>query len=377
MKFTIHQEDINTSARTGEIITDRGHIPTPVFMPIGTRGTVKAISPDELNTIDSKIILGNTYHLYLKPGHELIGRAGGLHSFMNWNEALLSDSGGFQVFSLAKLNKVNDEGVEFQSHIDGSRHMFTPEFSMEIQQHLGADIIMAFDECPPGQADYQTVETAVQRTTKWMARCTNHITKNYGIHKWEQTLLPIIQGNIYPELRQKSVEELTPFAACGVAIGGLAVGEAKSDMFETIEQMDELLPKDQPRYLMGVGRPTDLVRSVKRGIDMFDCVLPTRNARNGQLFTSAGIVNIRNERHKEEFVPVDENCNCDLCKNYTCAYLRHLLNVNEILGHRLATLHNLTYYMDLMKTMRGEIAAGTFDDWSHNYLKTMLEHKGM
>ena len=377
MKFTIHHQDINTSARKGEIITDRGHIPTPVFMPIGTRGTVKAISPDELNTIDSKIILGNTYHLYLKPGHELIGRAGGLHSFMNWNGALLSDSGGFQVFSLAKLNKINDDGVEFQSHIDGSRHMFTPEFSMEIQQHLGADIIMAFDECPPGQADYQTVETAVERTTKWMARCTNHIAKNHGIHEWEQTVLPIIQGNIYPELRQKSVEELTPFAACGVAIGGLAVGEAKSDMFETIEQMDELLPKDQPRYLMGVGRPTDLVRSVKRGMDMFDCVLPTRNARNGQLFTSAGIVNIRNERHKEEFVPVDENCNCDLCKNYTCAYLRHLLNVNEILGHRLATLHNLTYYMDLMKTMRGEIAAGTFDDWSHNYLKTMLEHKGM
>ncbi|HIM74164.1 MAG TPA: tRNA-guanine transglycosylase, partial [Candidatus Marinimicrobia bacterium] len=230
----MHQEDINTSARTGEIITDRGHIPTPVFMPIGTRGTVKAISPDELNTIDSKIILGNTYHLYLKPGHELIGRAGGLHSFMNWNGALLSDSGGFQVFSLAKLNKVNDDGVEFQSHIDGSRHMFTPEFSMEIQQHLGADIIMAFDECPPGQADYQTVETAVERTTKWMARCTNHIAKNHGIHEWEQTVLPIIQGNIYPELRQKSVEELTPFAACGVAIGGLAVGEAKSDMFETI-----------------------------------------------------------------------------------------------------------------------------------------------
>jgi queuine tRNA-ribosyltransferase len=210
-----------------------------------------------------------------------------------------------------------------------------------------------------------------------MARCTNHIAKNHGIHEWEQTVLPIIQGNIYPELRQKSVDELTPFASCGVAIGGLAVGEAKSDMFVTIEQMDDLLPKNQPRYLMGVGRPTDLVRSVKRGMDMFDCVLPTRNARNGQLFTSAGIVNIRNERHREEFVPVDENCNCDLCKNYTRAYLRHLLNVNEILGHRLATLHNLTYYMDLMKTMRSEIAVGTFDDWSHNYLKTMLEHKGM
>ena len=377
MKFKIHRQDEVTSARTGEIVTDRGTIPTPVFIPVGTRGTVKAVSAKELNNIAAKIILGNTYHLYLKPGHELIGRAGGLHNFMNWNGALLTDSGGFQVFSLAKLNKVNDDGVEFQSHIDGSRHMITPEFSMEIQQHLGADIIMAFDECPPGQADIQTVETAVERTTKWMVRCKNHIEKNHGIHEWEQTVLPIIQGNIYQELREKSVEELTPFAACGVAIGGLAVGEAKSDMFETIEQMDGLLPKDQPRYLMGVGRPTDLVRSVKRGMDMFDCVLPTRNARNGQLFTSAGIVNIRNERHKEEFIPVDKNCNCDLCSNHTRAYLRHLMNVNEILGHRLATMHNLTYYMDLMETMRSEIAAETFDDWSHDYLKMMLEYKGM
>lgn len=377
MKFNIHHQDEQTSARTGEIITERGSIPTPVFMPIGTRGTVKAVNTHELNAIDAQIILGNTYHLYLKPGHELISKAGGLHSFMNWNGSLLTDSGGFQVFSLAKLNKINDDGVEFQSHIDGSKHFFTPEVSMDIQQHLGADIIMAFDQCPPGKSDYQTVKAAVDRTSSWMARCSDHLQKNNGIHNWDQTVFPIIQGNVYPELREKSVNELLPFAKCGVSIGGLAVGESKSDMFDTIEQMDALLPKDQPRYLMGVGRPTDLVRSVKRGVDMFDCVLPTRNARNGQLFTSNGIVNIRNEKHKEEFVPVDENCSCECCTNHTRAYLRHLMNVNEILGHRLATIHNLTYYMDLMETIRKEIASGSFDSWSHNYLKTMLEHKGM
>jgi len=377
MKFTIHHQDEVTSARTGEIKTDRGSIPTPVFMPIGTRGTVKAVSTEELNSISAKIILGNTYHLYLKPGHDLIGRAGGLHNFMNWNGALLTDSGGFQVFSLAKLNKINDEGVEFQSHIDGSRHLFTPESSMEIQQHFGSDIVMAFDQCPPGQADYHTVETAVERTTKWMNRCSDYLTENHGIHDWEQNAFPIVQGNVYEELRQKSAEELIPFATCGIAIGGLAVGEEKSAMFETIEQMDELLPKDQPRYLMGVGRPTDMVRSVKRGVDMFDCVLPTRNARNGQLFTSNGIVNIRNKQYKEDFSTVDEKCGCNLCKNHTRAYLRHLMNVNEILGHRLATMHNLTYYMDLMETMRSKIATGTFDDWSHNFLKSMLEQKGM
>jgi len=377
LQFTILHQDDTCSARMGEINTDHGVIPTPAFMPIGTRGSVKAISPDELNALETKIILGNTYHLYLKPGHELIGRAGGLPQFMNWSGALLTDSGGFQVFSLAKLNKINDDGVEFQSHIDGSRHMFTPESSMEIQQHLGADIIMAFDQCPPGQADYQMVEVAVDRTTNWIRRCKEYVSNNKGIHDWSQTLFPIIQGNIYPDLRERSVEELVPFSDCGIGIGGLAVGEEKGAMFETIEQMDEILPKDQPRYLMGVGRPTDLVRSIKRGLDMFDCVLPTRNARNGQLFTSNGIVNITNHKHREEFIPVDENCSCDLCQNYTRAYLRHLMNVNEIFGHRLASLHNLTYYMDLMKSIRIEIEAGSFDSWSNDYLRTMQDHKGM
>jgi len=296
---------------------------------------------------------------------------------MNWKNALLTDSGGFQVFSLAKLNKISDDGVEFQSHIDGSRHMFTPEKSMEIQQHLGADIIMAFDQCPPGQSDYKVVEFAVDRTTKWIKRCKVYLNQHGEIHDWQQTLFPIVQGNVYPELREQCAQELIPYADCGMAIGGLAVGENKSDMFETIEQMDELLPKDQPRYLMGVGRPTDLVRAVKRGVDMFDCVLPTRNGRNGQLFTSKGIINIRNEQFKEDFTSVDEDCSCDLCQNYTRAYLRHLINVNEIFGHRLASLHNLTYYITLMKIIRDKIEDGSFDHWSHDYLADMLERKGM
>jgi len=377
LQFNIHHRDKKTSARTGDLKTDHGTIPTPVFMPIGTKASVKAISPDELTALESKIILGNTYHLYLKPGHELISKAGGLRKFMNWQGSLLTDSGGFQVFSLAKLNKISDDGVEFQSHIDGSRHFFTPEKSMEIQQHLGADIIMAFDQCPPGKSDYESVETAVERTSKWINNCKVYLKNNDRIHDWQQTLFPIVQGNVYPDLRKRSLMELLPYAECGMAIGGLAVGEEKSDMFEIIEQMDDLMPKDQPRYLMGVGRPTDLVRAVKRGVDMFDCVMPTRNARNGQLFTSNGIVNITNSKHREEFIPVDENCSCDLCRNYTRAYIRHLMNVNEIFGHRLASLHNLTYYMDLMKTIRCEIKAGSFDEWSHNYLKTMMDKKGM
>lgn len=377
MKYSILNQDPKTSARNGIIVTDRGSIPTPVFMPIGTQAAVKAVNVAELNTLNAGIILGNTYHLYLRPGHELINRAGGLHAFMNWPGSLLTDSGGFQVFSLAKLNRITDEGVEFQSHIDGSRHFFSPEISMEIQQHLGADIIMAFDQCPPGQADYETVEVAVKRTSNWMDRCHQFLQNNHGIHDWKQTVFPIVQGNVFPDLRRKSVNELIPFAECGIAIGGLAVGEEKSAMFDTIEQLDELLPKDHPRYLMGVGRPTDLVRAVKRGVDMFDCVLPTRNARNGQLFTSEGIINIHNEQHKEEWTPVDKNCRCECCANHTRAYLRHLLNINEILGHRLSTIHNLTYYMGLMATIRNEIAKGTFDFWSQTYLKTMLEHKGM
>ena len=346
-------------------------------MPIGTQGVVKTIDPEVLTKLDAQIILGNTYHLYIRPGHELIHKAGSLHSFMNWEKSILTDSGGFQVFSLARLNKISDEGVEFQSHLDGSRHFFTPEVSMNIQRHLGSDIIMAFDECPPGEAEESIVEKAVERTTLWMGQCHEYLENNGPLFDWQQTLFPIVQGSICESLRKRSAEELMPFAKCGMAIGGLAVGEEKNAMFETIEQMDGILPQDQPRYLMGVGRPTDLVKSVQLGVDMFDCVLPTRNARNGQLFTSHGIINIGNNRHKESFETIDPECTCYTCQNFTRAYLRHLFNIKEVLGLRLATIHNLTYYMTLMEKIRSTITNGNFESWSNGFLSQMSDHKGM
>jgi queuine tRNA-ribosyltransferase len=337
-------------------------------MPVGTQGAVKTISSQDLEDINAQIILSNTYHLYLRPGEALMNEAGGLHKFMNWNKPFLTDSGGFQVFSLARLNKINDEGVEFQSHLDGGKHFLTPERSMEIQRNLGSDVIMAFDECPPGNADISTVEQAVNRTAIWIERCKNYLNNNSNYYGHSQTMFPIVQGSIYSNLRKQSAETVVPFASCGVAIGGLAVGEEKSAMFEIIEQMDDILPKDQPRYLMGVGTPIDLIHSVRRGVDMFDCVMPTRNARNGQLFTSFGKLNIRNEKYKTDFNPVDDNCKCSTCQNYTRAYLRHLFNIKEVLGLRLATIHNLYYYLNLMEEIRQHITVGDFGEWSRNYL---------
>ena len=377
MQFIISHWEKSNSARCGVIKTHHGEIQTPVFMPIGTQGAVKTIDPEVLSHLHTQIILGNTYHLYLRPGHELIHKAGSLHAFMNWKKSILTDSGGFQVFSLAQLNKISDEGVAFQSHLDGSRHFFTPELSMEIQRHLGADIIMAFDECPAAKSDQASVEKAVERTTLWIQQCHNYLNNQAPLYDWEQTLFPIVQGSIYKRMRKRSVEALIPYADCGIAIGGLAVGEEKKSMFETVDQMDELLPQDQPRYLMGVGRPTDLVKSVSSGMDMFDCVLPTRNARNGQMFTSQGIINIENNRYKDEFGTLDPECNCYTCQNFSCAYLRHLFNIKEVLGMRLATIHNLTYYMTLMEKIRSTIAAGDFISWSKNYLGEMSAHKGM
>ena len=377
MQFTIVHSDRGTSARRGILKTNHSEIHTPVFMPIGTQGVVKTIDPEVLTKLDAQIILGNTYHLYIRPGHELIHKAGSLHSFMNWEKSILTDSGGFQVFSLARLNKISDEGVEFQSHLDGSQHLFTPEVSMNIQRHLGSDIIMAFDECPPGQAEESIVEKAVERTTLWMGQCHEYLENNGPLFDWQQTLFPIVQGSIYESLRKRSAEELMPFAKCGMAIGGLAVGEEKNAMFETIEQMDGILPQDQPRYLMGVGRPTDLVKSVQLGVDMFDCVLPTRNARNGQLFTSHGIINIGNNRHKESFETIDPDCTCYTCQNFTRAYLRHLFNIKEVLGLRLATIHNLTYYMTLMEKIRSTITNGNYESWSNGFLSQMSDYKGM
>lgn len=369
MKFKLINKDTNSSARTGIIKTDHGEIQTPVFMPIGTQGAVKTVTPAELKSVKTQIILGNTYHLYLRPGTELINAAGGLHKFMGWNLPILTDSGGFQVFSLARLNKITDEGVEFQSHLDGSKHFLTPEKSMEIQRNLGADIIMAFDECPPGAADIVTIENAVKRTKIWIDRCKSYLEKNPPIYNWEQLMFPIVQGGVFPELRKRSTEDMIPYAQCGIAIGGLAVGEEKAAMFDMIELMDELLPKDQPRYLMGVGTPSDLIQAVSCGVDMFDCVIPTRNGRNGQLFTSFGKVNIRNEKYKFDFNPIEKNCTCEACSNFTRAYLRHLFNINEILGLRLATIHNLHYYLNLMELMRLHIQKGDFQNWSQNYLK--------
>jgi queuine tRNA-ribosyltransferase len=377
LKFTVNHQDSRTSARTGVLDTQHGSIKTPVFMPIGTQGAVKSLSPEEVTSLGSNLILGNTYHLYLRPGHKIIERAGGLHTFMNWPGALLTDSGGYQVYSLSRMNKISDEGVEFQSHLDGSSHHFTPEFSMEIQRSLGSDIIMAFDECPIGNADYKTVQKAVNRTTDWAIRCNDYLSKYGPIHDWDQTLFPIVQGSVFEDLRFKSAEALVPLSTCGIAVGGLAVGEEKSAMFEMIEFLDSTLPKKQPRYLMGVGRPTDLVRSVRAGMDMFDCVLPTRNARNGQVFTSNGVLNLKNETFKTDLDPVDASCSCPLCAQYSRSYIRHLLNVNEIFGLRLASLHNLKYYLSLMDTMRAEIERDNFKVWSDDFLKMMSEFKGM
>ncbi len=377
MDFKIYEGDRRTSARRGEIRTAHSTIPTPVFMPIGTQGAVKTVDPQLLESLDVQIILGNTYHLYLRPGSTLVREAGGLHRFMGWDRSILTDSGGYQVFSLARLNRIRDEGVEFQSHLDGSRHFLSPEKSMEIQRYLGADIIMAFDECPPGNADRGTLEQAVIRTGRWVKRCHAYLKSAPPVHSWEQVLFPIVQGGIYPGLRSQSAEMVLPYADCGIAIGGLAVGEEKGAMFEMIELLDGLLPKDQPRYLMGVGRPTDLVQSVQVGVDMFDCVLPTRNARNGQLFTHEGIVNISNEKYKSDLKPVDEQCPCYCCGHFSRSYLRHLFNVREVLGLRLATIHNLTYFLTLMNTIRNTLAEGNFSSWSRSFLADMDAYPGM
>ena len=377
MRFSIKSADLRCNARSGLLQTDHGTIETPVFMPVGTVGAVKTFSPNELESFNSQIILGNTYHLYLRPGINIINKAGGLHSFMSWRKPILTDSGGFQVFSLARLNKISEDGVEFQSHIDGSRHMFTPELSMEIQRKLGSDIIMAFDQCPPGDADYDTIKIAVQRTTMWMKRCYEWCSTHSELYNFKQILYPIIQGGVNTSLRKQSFEELIPFSTCGMAIGGLAVGEEKEAMFDTVEYCCEIMPKEQPRYLMGVGKPTDLINAVSRGVDMFDCVMPTRNGRNGHIFTSEGVINIKNGKYKNDFSPLDSNSSHDWGKLFSKSYVRHLFSINEILGIRIASTLNLAYYQDLMKIIRKNIHQGLFYDWSKSILKRMRTLKGM
>ena len=377
MNFSITTQDKKTSARTGVIKTEHGDIQTPVFMPVGTIGAVKTFSPHELEGLGADIILGNTYHLYLRPGTEVINHAGGLHKFSNWTRPILTDSGGFQVFSLANLNKINDDGVEFQSHLDGSYHTITPEISMQIQRALGSDIIMAFDHCPPGKSELDEVIKAVKRTNEWFIRCKNYLKDNPRLYEHSQTLFPIIQGGINHKMREMSIEGLVPQADFGIAIGGLAVGEEKNAMFDTIEFCDSLLPKDRPRYLMGVGRPTDIVKAIRRGVDMFDCVMPTRNGRNGQIFTSNGAINITNEKYKDEHSFIDEDSNHAFGRMFTKAYIRHLFNVKEILGLRIASTLNLSFYISLIKKIQELIHLGEFDSWSSSWLNEMKYHRGM
>lgn len=323
-------------------------------MPVGTQATVKAMTPDELTEVGARIILGNTYHLYLRPGHELIKKLGGLHRFMQWHGPILTDSGGFQVFSLGELRKITEEGVKFQSHIDGSRHFISPEKSIEIQEALGGDIIMCFDECPPSPGDFDYVERSLAMTTRWARRCHEAKTRD------DQALFGIIQGGIFPELRKRSMEQLLEIGFDGYALGGVSVGEEKSRMLEVMNFSAQLFPADKPRYVMGIGTPEDLIEAIHNGYDMFDCVMPTRNARNGMLFTSFGRVNIKRGEYTEDQSPLDPECSCYVCRTFSRAYLRHLFRCGEILSARLNTHHNLHYYLNLMSDARAAIAAGTF-----------------
>ena len=360
--------DPDTKARAGLLQTDHGDILTPVFMPVGTAGAVKSLSPEDLKSSRAQIILGNTYHLYLRPGTEIIHLAGGLHKFIGWDRAMLTDSGGYQVFSLNDLNKIEDDRVIFRSHLDGSQHILSPQISMEIQRDLGADICMAFDECTPFPATENEVIISLERTHRWEAASLNAFRASADPYSHKQHLFGIVQGGIYPELRRQSAEAITALDFDGFAIGGLSVGEPKSAMFEMTELVTDILPAQQPRYLMGVGKPEDLVEAVSLGVDMFDCVLPTRNARHGILFTWDGPLHVKAGRFKADFTPVTESCTCYTCRNFSRAYLRHLFNVNEILVLRLASLHNIHFYQELMSAMRQAILNNQFASWKHDFM---------
>ncbi len=364
VKYELIKTCKQTGARLGRLHTPHGVIETPIFMPVGTQATVKAMTPEELKEIGSQIILSNTYHLYMRPGHDLIERAGGLHKFMNWDKPILTDSGGFQVFSLGPLRKIKEEGVEFRSHLDGSKHFLSPEKATEIQNALGSDMIMAFDECAPYPADRQYVKNSLERTTRWLERCK-------AAHKYpeKQALFGIVQGGMYKELREQSAKEITAIDLPGYAIGGLSVGEPKDMMYEVLDYTVPLLPEDKPRYLMGVGSPDDLLEGVLRGIDMFDCVLPTRIARNGTAMTSQGKVVVRNASYAEDFTSLDPECDCYTCKNYTKAYLRHLIKCNEILGARLLTIHNLHFLLKMMENVREAIKEDRLLDYKKDFFE--------
>ncbi len=367
--FSLIKKAPASSARLGKITMSHGGVNTPVFMPVGTQATVKTLSPADLVDLGAEIILSNTYHLFLRPGHELIREFGGIQKFMGWNRPVLTDSGGFQVFSLAELRKITEEGVTFQSPIDGgARHLITPEYAVEIQEALGADIIMAFDECTPYPATRDYTHESLERTLRWAKRC-RYAKKDTG-----QALFGIVQGGIYPDLRKRSAEALVDTGFDGYAIGGLSVGETKPVMYEMLSATVPSLPGDQPRYLMGVGTPEDLVEGVDRGIDMFDCVMPTRNARNGTFFTSFGKMVIRNARYERDHQPIDPGCGCYTCGNFTRAYVRHLFNANELLALRLGTIHNVFFYLNLMRNIRESIEQGRFKEFKKEFLANRELH---
>jgi queuine tRNA-ribosyltransferase len=372
MKFDVAALDPGSNARAGVLETAHGQVETPIFMPVGTAGTVKAVHQRELiNDIKAQIILGNTYHLYLRPGLDLLEKAGGLHNFNGWSGPILTDSGGYQVYSLADARKIREDGVKFQSHIDGSRHLFTPENVMDIQRTIGADIVMAFDECTPYPCEYEYAKTSMELTHRWLERCCKHFDAAEPKYDFEQDLFPIVQGSVYKDLRMRSAETIASYERIGNAIGGLSVGEPAEDMYEMTELVCSILPKDKPRYLMGVGTPENILECIALGVDMFDCVMPTRNARNGMLFTTEGIINIRNEKWKDDLSCIDRGLENEISTFYSKAYLRHLIMSKEILGAQIASIHNLAFYLWLVKTAREQIIQGSFDSWKRKMVKTV------
>ena len=372
MHFDILNKDKGSAARAGKLTTDHGAIETPIFMPVGTAGTVKGVHQRELKQdVKAEIILGNTYHLFLRPGMHIIEGAGGLHKFMNWDRPILTDSGGYQVYSLSGSRKITEEGVKFQSHIDGSYHYFTPERAIDIQRSIGADIIMAFDECTPYPCDYAYAKNSMGMTHRWLKRCMDQMEKTSCSYGYNQALFPIVQGSTYKDLRQESAKVISSFNAFGNAIGGLSVGEPEEDLYEMTALVTEILPKEKPRYLMGVGTPWNLLECIALGVDMFDCVMPSRNARHGLLFTSNGTINIKNKKWSTDFSAIDEHSDCYVDLNYSKAYLRHLLKSGEFLGMQIATIHNLAFYLRLMKEARARIIDGSFTSWKNTMVKQM------
>ncbi len=372
MKYKIEKQDTETKARAGVLHTERGNIHTPIFMPVGTLGTVKGIHFKELREdINSEIILGNTYHLYLRPGLEVLKEAGGVHKFNGWDRPMLTDSGGFQVFSLAENRKLTEEGATFRSHIDGSKHLFTPENVMDIQRVIGADIMMAFDECPPGDAPYDYAKKSLDLTERWLARCVKRFDETKPHYGYEQQLFPIVQGCTYKDLRERSAENIAKLDRAGNAIGGLAVGEPAEVMYEMIEVVNAILPENKPRYLMGVGTPENILEAISRGVDMFDCVMPTRNGRNGMIFTSEGRINIKNKKWEKDFSPLDPNGTSFVDSAYSKAYVRHLIRANEMLGAQICSQHNIAFYLWLVREARTHINKGDFKLWKTQMLKKL------